>query len=200
LSPAVNEFFTTLPRTFIPLFVAVDVAWLLPLFAAFTAEMEDQKRKVLLKHSLMTALLVSLGFVAVGELIFALIGITTNDFKVAGGLILLALSVLDIIIPNKPSMLASEHAGVVPLGVPLIAGPTVLTTILVLVDHYGVFPTVVSLILNLLLVWVALGNAHRIIKALGTGIIHGVSKIMAILLASIAVMMIRLGIEGMIGR
>jgi len=195
-----NEILSVLPNTFIPLFVAVDVAWLLPLFTAFTAEMEAPQRKTLLKHSLMTALLVSLGFVAVGELIFALIGITTNDFKVAGGLILLVLAVLDIIIPNKPSMLASEHAGVVPLGIPLIAGPTVLTTLLVLVDHYGVLPTVISLILNLLLVWVALGNAHHIIKVLGTGIIHGLSKIMAILLASIAVMMIRLGVEGMLGR
>jgi multiple antibiotic resistance protein len=195
-----KDILSALPSTFIPLFVAVDVAWLLPMFTAFTANMEAPKRKVLLKESLITALLVSLGFVALGELIFALIGITTNDFKVAGGLILLVLAVLDIIMPDKPSMLASEHAGVVPLGVPLIAGPTVFTTLLVLVDHYGVLPTVISLILNLLLVWLALGNAHRIIKVLGTGVIHGASKIMAILLAAIAVMMIRLGVEGMIGR
>jgi len=195
-----NEFLSALPNTFIPLFVAVDVAWLLPIFTAFTADMDHERRKTLLRESLMTALLVSLGFVAIGELIFALIGITTNDFKVAGGLVLLVLAIYDIMVPEKPSMLASEHAGVVPLGIPLIAGPTVLTTILVLVDHFGVLPTVVSLILNLLLVWVALGNAHHIIKVLGTGIIHAASKIMAILLASIAIMMIRLGVEGMLGR
>ena len=88
--------------------------------------------------------------------------------------------------------------GVVPIGVPLIVGPAVLTTTLVLVDHYGIFPTIISLLLNLLIVWVSLSYAERLIKLIGKGGIMGLSKIMALLLASIAIMMIRLGIENII--
>jgi multiple antibiotic resistance protein len=65
----------------------------------------------------------------------------------------------------------------------------------VLVDHYGIFPTIISLLLNLLIVWVSLSYAERLIKVMGKGGIMGLSKIMALLLASIAIMMIRLGIE-----
>lgn len=88
--------------------------------------------------------------------------------------------------------------GVVPIGVPLIVGPAVLTNILLLVDHYGILPTIISLVLNLFIVWISLKNADGIIKLVGKGGIVGISKVMALLLASIAVMMIRLGIENII--
>jgi multiple antibiotic resistance protein len=88
--------------------------------------------------------------------------------------------------------------GVVPIGVPLIVGPAVLTTILVLVDHYGIIPTIISLILNLFIVWITLINAQRIINIFGRGGIIGISKVMALLLASIAIMMIRIGVENIV--
>ena len=88
--------------------------------------------------------------------------------------------------------------GVVPIGVPLIVGPAVLTTILVLVDHYGIIPTIISLMFNLFIVWIILMKAERITHFFGKGGIIGISKVMALLLASIAIMMIRLGIENII--
>jgi multiple antibiotic resistance protein len=88
--------------------------------------------------------------------------------------------------------------GVVPIGVPLIVGPAVLTNILLLVDHYGIVPTLISLILNLFIVLISLMNAERIIRLVGKGGIVGISKVMSLLLASIAVMMIRLGIENIL--
>ncbi len=88
--------------------------------------------------------------------------------------------------------------GAVPLGVPLIVGPAVLTTILVLVEHYGVAPTVVSLVLNMLIVWLSLNSAEKVTQFLGKNGIIAVSKVMALLLAAIAVMMIRLGMEGIL--
>jgi multiple antibiotic resistance protein len=84
------------------------------------------------------------------------------------------------------------------MGVPLIVGPAVLTTILVLIDHYGIFATVASFVINLAVVWIALRSAQKIVHILGRGGILAVSKIMALLLASIAVMMIRLGIENIV--
>jgi multiple antibiotic resistance protein len=111
------------------------------------------------------------------------------------------LAILDLTSAEyKEKLMATETIGVVPIGVPLIVGPALLTTCLVLVDHYGMLPTMVSLILNLLLVWIAFSAAERIIRFLGSGGIGALSKIMAILLASIAVMMVRLGVEGYLAR
>lgn len=194
-----EDFVAKLPLTFIPLFVAMDVFWLLPIFTAFTAGLEDRKVKRVIGQSVVTALAVSLAFTAVGEFTFGVLGITVDDFKIAGGLLLLVLAVMDLTnIGSRGIVTPSETAGVVPLGVPLIVGPAVLTTIIVLVDHYGAAPTVASLILNLAVVWLALRFAGRLINFLGENGVVALSKIMAILLASIAIMMIRLGIQGLL--
>jgi multiple antibiotic resistance protein len=128
-----------------------------------------------------------------GEFIFRVLGITEDDFKIAGGLILLVLAISDI---RATTTTRSEPlmTGVVPLGVPLIVGPAVLTTILVLMEHHGVFPTVVSFSANLLIVWGSLKVATRLMLILGKDGILAISKIMCLLLASIAIMMIRIGI------
>jgi multiple antibiotic resistance protein len=194
-----EELFKMLPHTFIPLFVAMDIFGVLPIFIALTEGISIQRRKRIVRQSTITALAVSLVFTAVGEFIFSILRITPEDFKIAGGLVLLVFAVLDLTRhEHKGKMRLPETVGVVPIGVPLIVGPAVLTTILVLVDHYGVLVTIVSLLLNLLLVSIALTSARRVVKFLGTNGITALSKIMALLLASIAVMMIRLGIQGLL--
>ncbi|MDI6889619.1 MAG: MarC family protein [Thermodesulfovibrionales bacterium] len=190
----------TLPNTFIPLFVAIDVLVALSIFVSLTEEMSKSERKTIIKESILTALIVSLLFVALGEAIFTILGITSDDFKIAGGLVLLIFAVSDLIRPGEERRKPVGRVGVVPIGVPLIVGPAVLTTILVLVDHYGIIPTIISLILNLLVVWISFINAERIMNLFGKGGIAAISKIMALLLASIAIMMIRLGVSNIVHR
>ena len=187
-----------LPNTFIPLFVAINVFLLLPIFISMTKEMSKQKRRAVVRDSILTAIIVSLLFIALGEGIFRILGITGDDFKIGGGLVLLVFAVLDLTQHGEERRKPDVKMGVVPIGVPLIVGPAVLTTILVLVDHYGIIPTIISIILNLFIVWISLINAERIMILFGRGGIIGISKVMALLLASIAIMMIRLGIENII--
>lgn len=187
-----------LPNTFIPLFVAINVFLLLPIFISMTKEMSKQKRRAVVRDSILTAIIVSLLFIALGEGIFRILGITGDDFKIAGGLVLLVFAILDLTQHGEERRKPDVKMGVVPIGVPLIVGPAVLTTILVLVDHYGIIPTIISIILNLFIVWISLINAERIMILFGRGGIIGISKVMALLLASIAIMMIRLGIENII--
>lgn len=187
-----------LPNTFIPLFVAINVFLLLPIFISMTKEMSKPKRRAVVRDSILTAIIVSLLFIALGEAIFRILGITTDDFKIGGGLVLLVFAVLDLTQHGEERRKPDVKMGVVPIGVPLIVGPAVLTTILVLVDHYGIIPTIISIILNLFIVWISLINAERIMILFGRGGIIGISKVMALLLASIAIMMIRLGIENII--
>jgi len=186
-----------LPHTFIPIFVAIDVFAILPLFVSLTIGIPDSRRLVI-RDSIFTAVIVGLFFVALGEAIFNILGITQDDFKIAGGLVLLIFAVLEIMRRDEERRKPMGRVGVVPIGVPLIVGPAVLTTLLVLADHYGIIPTIISFILNLFIVWFFFSKAERIINFFGKGGVIGISKVMALLLASIAVMMIRLGITNII--
>jgi multiple antibiotic resistance protein len=162
--------------------------------------MAKLKKKVVIRDSILTAIIVSFLFIALGELIFRILGITPDDFKIAGGIVLLVFAVRDLVHSGEERMKPDIKVGVVPIGVPLIVGPAVLTNILLLADHYGVVPTLVALVLNLFIVWITLINAERIINVVGKGGIIGIAKVMALLLASIAIMMIRIGVVNTIRR
>ena len=86
-----------------------------------------------------------------------------------------------------------EDFGVVPLGMPLIAGPALLTTLLVLVDSVGPVYTIISLFVNLAIVAIALCNADRFSRWMGKQVLRVVSKLIALLLAAIAISLIRRG-------
>ncbi len=194
-----EEFFTGLLNTFIPIFVAIDIFGVLPLFISFTAGLSAARRRQVVRQSVFTALVVSLLFTAFGKGIFGIMGITVSDFKVAGGAVLLVLAVLDLTRGEK-QMKSSGTIGVVPIGVPLIVGPAVLTTIIVLIDQYGLTTTLLSLILNFIVVWLSFISAEEIVRFMGRNGVVALSKIVALLLAAIAVKMIRLGIEDILTR
>lgn len=192
-------FLGKIPNTFIPLFVAIDIFVLLPIFVSLTEEMDKKERVHVIRQSIITAFAVGVAFVVIGKAIFSTLQITVNDFKVAGGLVLLIFAILDLLpYERRKTAARSNTVGVVPIGVPLIVGPAVLTTILILNDLYGVRATLLSLILNLLLTWAALLKARRVVRFLGQSGVVALSKIMAILLAAIAIMMIRMGVEGIL--
>jgi len=194
------EIIKILPNTLIPLFVAMNAFMLIPIFISMTKEMTHPKKQKVIRDSILTALIVSLTFTALGEAIFRILGITGDDFRIAGGLLLLIIAIMELTRHAEERIKPDIKMGVVPIGVPLIVGPAVLTNILILMDLYGIIPTVIALLINLFIVWISLRNADRIIKVFGKGGITGISKVMALLLAAIAVMMIRLGIENIIKR
>ncbi|PYJ88088.1 MAG: MarC family protein, partial [Verrucomicrobia bacterium] len=143
-----------------------------------------------------TALCVAVGFMFLGKIIFVALGITVADFQVAGGLILLGLAGRELLSLGTADRGASDDFGVVPLGMPLIAGPALLTALLILVDTVGLVFTLVSLLINLGLVAIAFWNADRVTRWMGRQGLRGVSKIVALLLAAIAVSLIRRGWHG----
>lgn len=192
-----NDILHALPLAFIPLFIAIDIFAVLPVFMAMTHDLSHARQHRVIRESILTALIVGLVFAGLGEVIFRILGITADDFKIAGGLVLLVYAVLDLTRQAERKRIPGRF-GVVPIGVPLIVGPAVLTTILVLIDHYGVPATVISFLMNLLIVWFFLRRGPMIIKIFGQGGIMAISKVMALLLASIAVMMIRIGIGNII--
>jgi len=182
----------------IPIFVAMDAIGVLPLFISFTEWMKDVERHRVVRDSILTGFVVSLGFLFVGKFIFSVIGVTIPDFKVAGGIILLIIAIHDLLFPEKKHRGDAGTVGIVPLGVPLIVGPAVLTTMLISVDAYGYIPTIISLVVNLTFAWGVFSRAGFLMRLLGEGGAKGVAKVVSLLLAAIAVMMIRRGIIAMI--
>ena len=188
--------------TFVPLFVAMDAVGNLPIFLSLTQEVEVTHRRHAVHLAALTALGIGLGFVAIGKAIFLLLGIEVADFLVAGGIILLVLAIRYLItgkVMEAQDSSATRMVGVVPLGTPLVVGPAVLTTLLLLIDQYFVGIVVLSFILNLVIQWLIFRQAERIIRFLGDTGAKAISKIVMLLLAAIAVKMIRQGILAILG-
>lgn len=179
---------------FIPIFVAMDAFGVLPLFVSFTEHVHKSDRRRILTQSIITAFLIGVVFLFLGKWIFRILGVLVSDFKIAGGMVLLVISLRDILQYEKARRLPTATMGAVPIGTPLITGPAVLTTIIILLDSYGVFLTVSSFVANLLIVWVSFSYAEAISRFLGKAGSKAFSKIASLLLAAIAVMMMRKGI------
>ncbi len=180
--------------TFIPLFVAVDAVGVLPLFISLTEGLSRQIRSKIITQSLATAFLIGIVFVFLGKWIFRLLGVMVADFKIAGGVVLLAISLSDMLRGGKSGRIPSSTVGSVPIGTPLITGPAVLTTMIMMVDTHGVGLTLFSFIINLLITWLVFAYAESLTHLLGKGGSRALSKIASLLLAAIAVMMIRKGV------
>jgi multiple antibiotic resistance protein len=178
---------------FIPIFVAIDPIGLVAIFMGLGTSASREHRKQQAFLGIFTALGVSIGFIFLGKVIFAALGITVADFQVAGGLILFGLAGRELLGLGPHDRDSSDEFGVVPLGMPLIAGPALLTALLVLVGTVGLIFTLISLLVNLGLVAIAFCNADRVTRWMGNQGLRGVSKIIALLLAAIAISLIRRG-------
>ncbi len=188
----------TFLQVFIPLFVAIDVFGVVPLYVGLTEGMDDERRKRLTRDATLTAFTLSVLFLVAGKLVFAFLGITENDFRVGGGIVLLVLSVHDLLFSDTEERRPEPLVGVVPIGIPLIMGPAALTTIILNVNSYGYGWAVVSLVANMLLVWIVFQRARVITRRLGRAGSRAVAKVVSLFLTGIAVMMIRSGIEAML--
>jgi multiple antibiotic resistance protein len=196
------EIIRELALTFVPLFVAMDPVGNLPIFLALTQGIEPKHRRHTIHLAMLTALGAGLAFVAVGKAIFLLLGIDVADFLMAGGIILLILAIRYLLtgkVVETEESSASETVGIVPLGTPLVVGPAVLASLLSLTGQYRVPIVLCSFILNLVIQWVLFRQADRIVEFLGRSGANAISKIVMLLLAAIAVNMIRQGVLTILG-
>lgn len=186
---------------FVPLFVAMDAVGAVPVYVALTEGLSSEERRRVTRQSVLTAAAVGLVFLVAGRPLFDLLNITVEDFKIAGGLVLLVYAVLDLVREEKAGPAAeSVLVGVVPLGVPLISGPAVLTTLVILKDQFGLSATGTAFLANVAIVALAFFHAERVLRVLGPAGTKALSKVTALILAAIAVMMIRVGVEAVAAR
>jgi multiple antibiotic resistance protein len=181
-------------KAFIPLFVAIDPIGLAAVFLAISAGVETKRKKTIANQGAWTGGLVALLFLFLGQTIFTALGITVSDFQIAGGLILFVLAARDLVhsAAEEPTKLADDF-GVVPLGMPLIAGPASITTLILLAQTLGTLVTLAALAVNLILVVLAFAYSDWLGRKIGPTGMRAISKIISMLLAAIAVNMIRRG-------
>jgi multiple antibiotic resistance protein len=181
-------------QAFVPLFVAVDPVGILPIYLGLTARLGHAERRPVAREAALTAAAVGIAFLLAGDAVLALLGASVGDLQVAGGLLLLVFAVHDLVHPLRPLREPLERVGVMPLGVPMIAGPAVLTALLMLARTHGHLATTLAFLVNLALVWVALRWATVIVRMLGTAGAHAFAKVASLLLAVIGVTLIRQGV------
>ena len=180
--------------SFVSIFVAVDALGVIPMYLGLTHGIPEIQRRNLVRHSTWTALFVALVFLVVGQMAFHWLGITISDFLIAGGAILFIVSIRDLLTFEKAPRAANSTLGVIPLAVPLMVGPAVLTTSLICLRSYGLFPTVTALVVNIILCGIVLHYSNFFLRLLGEAGSHTLSKIFNLLLAAIGVMLVRRGV------
>lgn len=185
-------------QAFIPLFIAIDPIGLAAIFLGLGPSIRPERRRQIANQATWTGGLVALGFLFLGQNVFRALGISVSDFQIAGGLILFVIAAKDLIQSptGEPEKLPDDF-GVVPLGMPLIAGPASITTLLVLAQSavIGLVVTLVALVANLILVVLALHYSSTLGRRIGSTGLRAISKIISMLLAAIAVSMIRNGLK-----
>ena len=176
-------------KTFIPLFIVVDAFGDLPFVEIFSEGLERKDQLKLVNIAVLTGAIVGLVFLFFGKLLLTAMSISVGAFAIAGGIILLILSINGLVKGQTIEFADEPRVAIVPLGTPLLVGPAVITALLLLDVEFPnyLYIVLISFVLNLAIAWwIFMGN-KRVIRVMGQGGVKAVSNVFNLLLAAIAV-------------
>jgi len=179
--------------SFAMLFIVLDSVGNVPIFYALTSTLSEAERYRIFTKSIVIASLMLLTFALTGGAILDYYGISMADFRIAGGLVLLLIALFGIFGKIEAETLRSEQVAVVPMATPLLAGPGSLYTVIYLSRVYGTAPTLASIVLNTLAAYAILRASGLILEKAGKNTVLALSRIFSLLLAVLAVSIIRSG-------
>ena len=182
-------------QAIIMLFIIMDPLGNAPLFYAYTARLTDSLRKKIIVKSVLIATLLLLFFGTVGEPFLNFFGVTLSDFRIAGGIILFIYGVLGILGKGEIERIGEPEAlAVVPLATPLLAGPGAIATVIFISYNWGLKVTLAAIAANTVLSLALLIMGERLLKLFGRNFSLLLTRLLSMLLAAIAISMIRQGI------
>lgn len=181
--------------TFVPLFIVLDALGTVPFLIAISEGMSRREQRRTINLSVLTAVVVGLAFLFFGKAILNAMQIEVESFAIAGGIILLVLSIKYMTTGHWVDAVKEDMIAVVPIGTPLLAGPATITTLLLLYPQYGLQMVLVAYMVNMLICWFIFLASNRIMKFLGKGGLKAISKVFSLLLAAIAVNMVIKGLD-----
>jgi membrane protein, MarC family len=181
--------------TFIPLFIVIDAFGNLPFVISMSEGMTKPERRRLVHYAVITATAVGLVFLFFGQFILKVMDISVGSFAIAGGIVLLVLSIRYMSTGHMVTAVKEEMVAVVPIGTPLTVGPATITTLLLLAIQFPLYMVLVSFAVNMLITWIIFLLSGKIAGFMGLGGLRAVSRVFSLLLAAIAVSMIIRGLN-----
>ena len=208
------DYLTFTIGTFIAIFAIVNPIGASTFFVALTKGYTKKLKRRVIDKAVLAATLTLLVFAFLGNYIFAFFGTSIPAFRIAGGILLFSVGFAmiqgespksQLTQADRKEALEKEAVGVVPLGIPMFAGPGAITTVMVLMadaaspfDPVKVSIIVVSILVTMALSFGMLTYSDRIFKRLGRGGALAFTRIMGLILAAIAVQFVILGVQGAI--
>ena len=188
------DFISELVRATIALFIIVDPFGNIPIFVGLTENITDAQRKKTYNTAMLVAFVLLVVFAFTGQEILTIFGLSIYSFEVAGGILLLIIAVRILISGFHESTESPESLGAVPIAMPLLVGPGAITTTIFNLQAYGTAISILAVIVVLTLTWVILRFIDGIYKVLGkTGSVV-IARVMALLIAAIAIQYILTGV------
>ena len=176
--------------TFVPLFIVIDALGILPFVISLSEGMSKHERRKMIHLATITATIVGLVFLFFGQFILKVMNIKVYQFAIAGGIILLVLSIKYMTTGRMVEAVKEDLVAVVPIGTPLTVGPATITTLLLLATQFRIDIVLLSFALNMLITWGAFMLSSYIVRFMGRGGLTATSRVFSLLLAAIAVSMV----------
>lgn len=186
-------------EAFLLLFSIFDAIGTVPVFLALTEQFPDKRPKII-RQSVFIATIILIVFAYIGLFIFQILGITINDFRIAGGIVLflIAFEYLRGRVADAKAVEPAEIAAF-PLAMPLLAGPGAISTVILFVNPpFGPFMALLVIVLNAILAWFILSRGVSVQRILGKDGTKIFTRIMGLLIASIGVAFVREGVVAIV--
>lgn len=181
------------------LFFVMDPLGNIPVFNAVLARFDDKRRSIIVARELTIALIILLGFLFAGNSILSFLGLSKSSLSIAGGVLLFIIS-LRMIFPKREPLGESEVVEdpfLVPLAIPLIAGPSTIAVLLLLSS--GEPERIVEWSIALILAWlgttILLVASPFLLRVLGTRGSRALERLMGMILVILATQMLLDGIR-----
>jgi len=178
------------------LFFVIDAIGVVPMFLALTANAMEQYRKKTANMASVIAFFIMSFFAVAGAAVLKAFGISLAAFKIAGGILLLLLSIEMVFGKsqhqnNEVEENLKEDISVFPLSIPLLSGPGAITLLIMYMQQAGGDPfkiggVFLALLVNVVIVWILLRSSTKICNFLGKTGINVLTKIFGILLTAMA--------------
>jgi multiple antibiotic resistance protein len=185
-----------LAKATLVLFIIVDPFGDIPIFMGLTEKLTNKEQRKVFNTACLVGFILLLVFAFTGQEIFQLFGVDIASFEIAGGVLLLIISIQILLSGTVHKDVDSpESIGAVPIAMPLLVGPGAITTTIFNLQTYEVYITVFSVLIVLSLTWVILryiGTVYRYLGKTGSLVI---ARVMSLLIAAIAIQYILNGVE-----
>src|SRR5256885_4350112 len=195
---SLDTFPIELLKATVALFVIVDPLGPVPIFANLTKDLSPQEKRRIFRTAAVVGAILLAAFALAGQELLLLFGISLPSFQIAGGLVLLLLSI-EIIFrgerSDKLALASVDETAVFPIAFPLLVGPGAITLTLISIQSFGIIVALLAIVIVMFVSWVVLRQTDRIYRMLGRTGAAVIARIMSLFIAAIAVQYVLAGIQ-----